>query len=99
MRRVNLAVRGRSDLKWYRTNLRFYVLYWLTMVAAKTTHPKPQDIADIDVGALKEDDLRSAIDGAFALYDQLGANDGVAKGTELRAAIVAEVAKKLGSAG
>ncbi len=90
VRRVNLALRGRSELRAYRTNLGFYVLYWLAIVVAKKIDPKPQDIADIDVGALVDDDLMSAIDGALALYEQLGANDGVAKGTDLRAAVVAE---------
>ena len=98
VRRLDLALRGRPDLKAHRTNLRFYGLYWLTMVAAKKTNPKPRDIADIEVGALTEDDLKGAIDGAVARYKQLGANDGVAKGTELRVAVVAEVALALAAA-
>lgn len=99
LRRVNLALRERLDVSWDRTNLRFYVLYWLTMVATQTSDPEPQDIADIDVQALTEDDLKGAIDGTFALYEHLGGNDGVAKGTELRDAVKAEVAGRIAEAG
>ena len=89
IRRVDLALRRETEIRARdRTNLRFYVLFWLAAVLAERLEPRPSDIAKLDLKSVGDAEVRSAIDEVRKLYKKLGENDQVAKGSELRSAVV-----------
>ena len=79
-----------------RTNLRFYVLYWMAAIATQAAIPTPNAISKIDARNLPDKTIQVATEQVRKLYDGLGATDQVAKGSELRVAIAEEVAKRVG---
>ena len=58
----------------------------------KSTSPQPKQISEIDVKGLADAFIERAADDVRALYEALGGNDQIAKGSELRARIVQAVA-------
>ncbi len=89
VRRVDLALKKETEIRARdRANLRFYVLFWLAVVLIKCLEPRPSDIARLDVKSVKETEVGSAIHEVRKLYKKLGENDQVAKGSELRMAVV-----------
>ena len=61
----------------------------------KRPKPEPRQISELDIKALEDGSIDSAIDDVRALYEKLGSNDQVAKGSELQAAVVREVASRV----
>lgn len=84
-----------------RTNIRFFVLYWLGAVQTRRPIPAAGHLEKIDVAKVTEVEIKEAIKTVSALYHQAGASDQAAKGTALRdlvidnvkAAIIAKVNK------
>jgi len=87
-RRPGMSARDRS-------NIRFYVLYWLSSIQTRKLSPSPTDVANIDVKALNDQEIELAIDEVWNLYSALGASDQVAKGSELRRRTIDEVTIRL----
>ena len=96
LRRVDAVLKNKGDLRPRdRTNIRFYVLYWVTALLVKRTSPKPKQIAELAVKTLEDKFIETAVDDVRALYEALGGNDQVAKGSELRTEIVRAVAGRI----
>ena len=87
MRRVNLVLKSRSEMSSRdRSNLRFYVLFWVSRMLAGKKSPKARDVAKFDLKTLDDGDIEWATDEVWKLYEGLGKSDQVAKGPELRRA-------------
>jgi hypothetical protein len=85
IRTVDRVLKSRSELSARdRSNLRFYVLFWLTCTLTGKTSPGPADLVKIDVKAVGDPMVEAAADEIWKIYDQLGATDQIAKGPELR---------------
>lgn len=83
-RRTRAALRIRSQMTPSdRTNLRFYVLYWLVASATRSVKPKPEHVANLKPDQVTDDEIEAAIDAVWAPFIDLGGNDSVAKGREL----------------
>ena len=96
--RIDAVLKDFVDMKQRdRTNMRFYVLYWVAAVAAQAVMPMPTAVAQLDVRTLPDKAIREATAQVRKLYDGLGATDQVAKGSVLRVAITEEVAKRVGT--
>ena len=90
-RRVDAVLRSRTEMKARdRTNLRFYVLYWLVAWATKNADPRANDVANLDVESVDDSEIERATDRVWELYDQRGRSDQVAKGPELRTAVIGD---------
>ena len=84
IRRVQIVLRTRSEMTPRdRTNVRFYVLYWLAGEATAKVKPTPSDVGALDLGQIADDDIEEAIDTVWVFFDGLGRSDDVAKGVEL----------------
>ena len=65
-----------------RSNLRFYVLFWLSCVLTGKASPKAGDIVKIDMKTVDDTNVEAAADEIWSIYQNLGADDQVAKGPE-----------------
>lgn len=89
IRHVDRVLRGRNDMKARdRSNLRFYVLLWATCVAVDKPDLSANDVAKLDVKTITDQEVESAVDEVWKLYEGLGLSDQIAKGPELRTATV-----------
>lgn len=96
VRHVDRILRARTDLKARdKTNLRFYALLWVACEAKQKSVLKAADVASLDVKAVSDEDVESAIDAVLKFYEALGAGDQVAKGPDLRKAITEDLQKRL----
>ncbi|RTM07838.1 MAG: abortive phage resistance protein [Hyphomicrobiales bacterium] len=96
IRIVDRVLRSRSEMKARdRSNVRFYVLFWLAGMLTKKPHPQADDIAKLDVKTISDGDVEAATDEVWKLYEALGAGDQVAKGPDLRKATMDELAKQI----
>ena len=96
VRRVDSALRSRPEIKARdRTNLRFYVLFWLAAWCTGKPRPKPGDIARLEVDQIADRDLDQAVTAIWELYKRRGETDQVAKGPELRKAAIRSVSGRL----
>ena len=96
IRSIQRVLRTRSEMTARdRTNLRFYVLYWLSAAVTEHVQPRAGHVAALDLNAITDDDVEEAIDAVWYFYDKLGRNDGVAKGTQLNNAIRHAISEKL----
>ena len=96
IRRVDSVLKSKGAVRPRdRTNIRFYVLYWVAAMLTKRTDPAPSQIAEINIKTVRDDFIERAIHDVRALYEKLGGNDQVAKGSELQAAVVQEVAGRV----
>lgn len=102
LQRVDAALRAYPNMpRRERTNIRFFVLYWLGAEHARRPTPSAAHLAKLDVDKVSAEDLMRAIETVSGLYHEAGASDQVAKGTALRdlviegmkAAIVAKMKK------
>ena len=94
--RIDTVLKDRVDIKPRdRTNLRFYVLYWVAAVLASAVLPTPGAVSTIDVRTLADEAIQEATEEVRKLYEGLGATDQVAKGSELRVAIAEKMAKRV----
>ena len=84
IRRVQLVLPTRSEMtRRDRTNVRFYVLYWLAAEATGKVEPTAADVGALDLEQVDDDDIEEAIDTVWLLFDCLGGSDDVAKGVEM----------------
>ena len=83
-RRTRAALRTRSEMTPSdRTNLRFYVLYWLVASATRSVKPKPEQVANLESDQVTDDEIEVAIDAVWTPFINLGRNDHAAKGSDL----------------
>jgi len=95
---VDRVLKSRSELTARdRSNFRFYVLFWLSCVLTGKAPPKAGDIVKIDMKTVDDTNVEAAADEIWSIYQNLGADDQVAKGPELRKAAVAALSKRLGT--
>lgn len=85
IRSVDRVLKLRSELSpRHRSNLRFYVLYWLSCVQVSKTTISPQDIIKIDLEKLDDSQVELAIDEVWKIFESMGATDQIAKGPDLK---------------
>ncbi|MBY5350009.1 AIPR family protein [Rhizobium leguminosarum] len=85
IRHVDRVLKSRSEMSARdRSNLRFYILFWLSCVLVEKTSLTTSDLAGIDVKAVDDSDIEAAADEVWQIYDGLGGTDQIAKGPELR---------------
>ena len=96
IRRVESVLKRRSEMTAKdRNNIRFYALFWLTAVVARSATPTKQAVADIDYKVIQDRTIEEAVDEAWDVYETLGPTDQIAKSTELRDAIIARVTAQI----
>jgi hypothetical protein len=96
IRVVDGVLRSRSEMTARdRSNLRFYVLYWLAAMLTRKPAPKASDVAKLDVKAIDEGDVEAAVDEVWKLYEALGSSDQAAKGADLRKRAIEEVTARV----
>lgn len=96
---VDRVLKSRSELSARdRSNLRFYVLFWLSGILTRRTNPTPGDLVKIDLKAVGDPTVEAAADEIWKLYEDLGATDQIAKGPELRRVALAALDKALKAA-
>ena len=96
IRVVDRVLKSRSGITAKdRSNIRFYVLFWLTTMLTRKEQPKPCDVANLNVRDIDDRDIEATIDKVWELYENMGKGDQVAKGSALRKATVDEVKKML----
>ena len=96
MRRVGLVLKSRSEMTSRdRSNMRFYVLFWISRVLVQSMEPRAAQVARIDLKGLDDGDIEAATDEVWKLYEELGRSDQVAKGPDLRKAVVNSLQEEL----
>lgn len=96
---VDRVLKSRSELSARdRSNLRFYVLFWLSGILTRRTNPTPGDLVKIDLKAVGDPTVEAAADEIWKIYEDLGATDQIAKGPELRRVALAALDKALKAA-
>ena len=85
IRHVDRVLKTRTEMSGRdRSNLRFYVLFWLTRVLVGKTSLTTSDLAKINVKTVDNSDVEAAADEVWKIYDGFGRTDQIAKGPELR---------------
>jgi hypothetical protein len=85
---VDSALRTNPDIaRRERTNIRFFVLYWLGAEQAGRVNPSAAQLAKIKTEAISAAQVGEAISVVSSLYHKSGASDQAAKGTALRDAV------------
>lgn len=85
IRHVDRVLKNRSEMSARdRSNLRFYILFWLSCVLSGKINPSPADLAKMDVKAVGDPEVEAAADEVWKIYEKLGGTDQIAKGPELR---------------
>jgi hypothetical protein len=74
-----------------RTNIRFFVLYWLGAEQTRRPNPAAAHIEKVDIAKITDAEIKDAIKTVSALYHQAGASDQAAKGTALRDLVIEKV--------
>lgn len=74
---------GLGIVRAVRSNLVFYLAMYSTCVALQSAAPTPTAIAAFDTGLLSEALLCDAHQAVKSVFENLGADDRVAKGTEM----------------
>ncbi|APR37439.1 AIPR family protein [Paraburkholderia sp. SOS3] len=94
VKRVFSALRARADLDAQgRNNLLFYVSMRVAAVAAGLAEPDPADVASIDTSSIDDVDIAKSVDIVKCMFDALGGDDQVAKGSQLVAKLKEEIAQ------
>ena len=70
-------------------------MYWVATVLTNKLRPQPGDVARMEVRRLEDVVIEEAIEEVESLYEDSGANDQVAKGSELREAVVRALAGRV----
>lgn len=84
VKRVDASLRANDDLDAReRNNLRFYIAMQVAAFAVGKAAPKASELADLDVVAITEEDIKACFEAVKAAYDYLGGDDRVAKGKDL----------------
>lgn len=96
IRIVDRVLKSRSELSARdRSNLRFYVLFWLTCTQTGKTNITPTNLATLDVKVVGDSQVEAAADEVWKIYEHLGASDQIAKGPELRKKVLEALNEKL----
>ena len=96
LRRVDSVLRGAQDVRPRdRTNVRFYVLYWVAAMLTNRSLPEPAQVVQIQTRTLGDETIERAIADVRTLYERFGGNDQVAKGSELQAAVAQEIEARI----
>jgi hypothetical protein len=89
---VDVELRGSASIsRRERTNIRFFVLYWIGAERVRNPTPSPAQLAKMDPSSIGASDVRRAIKKVSKLYHKAGASDQAAKGTALRDLVIAAV--------
>jgi hypothetical protein len=89
IRTVDRVLKSRSELTARdRTNLRFYVLFWLASQLTSKVLPKAGDIAKIDIKNVDDGNVEEAADAVWGIFEARGGGDQLSKGPDLRKALV-----------
>ncbi|MBP2161665.1 MULTISPECIES: AIPR family protein [Asticcacaulis] len=101
IRTVDRVLKNRSELTARdRTNLRFYVLLWLSSALTGKSSPKAHDIANIKVTDINDSAVEAATDEVWKVYEEMsssGSSDQLAKGPDLRKQLMEKIAEKFQS--
>ena len=96
IKKIEAVLLGRADLSsGDRNNIRFYVAVFVSWMMTKRVNPTAGDIAKIDTNDVTDGMLMDAVETVKAAYVELGANDQIAKGQELKKAIRSAAATAL----
>jgi len=104
MQKVDAELRAYpSAIRREKTNIRFFVLYWLGAELTRRPYPTAAVLAKVNVDQIEADAIKAAIKIVLELYHKAGASDQAAKGTALRDLVIDEakaaiIAKFKGSA-
>lgn len=77
-----------------RSNIRFYVLFWLASESCQKVNVSASDISQLDVDKVDVKSVECAALCVWKLFDSLGRTDQTAKGTELRRLCLEALSKK-----
>ncbi len=92
VKRVDTMLRANVDLDAReRNNLRFYIAMQVAALATDKATPTASDLADLDVEAIAEGDIEASFVAVKAAYDELGADDRVAKGRDLVTCVIDQI--------
>lgn len=80
----------------HRNNLIFYVLMVAVCLKAKSRNPQPKTLVRIGTSKFEDSIFQQALDIVRKHYDELGANDRVAKGADLILRLKADMTSKFG---
>ena len=64
-------------------DIKFHVTLYLVCKILNKDRPNHNEIASIDLDSIKKDEINTAIDDVYVLYDSLGGTNAVAKGKEM----------------
>ncbi|WP_321965220.1 AIPR family protein [Paraburkholderia sp. J7] len=93
VKRVFNALRPRTDLDAQgRNNLLFYVSMRVAALAVGSAAPAPADVASLDISLIDDDAIAQSIEIVKNMFDSLGGDDQVAKGSQLVEKLKAEIA-------
>ncbi|OMG70446.1 AIPR family protein [Burkholderia ubonensis] len=94
IKKVFSALRSRTDLDAQgRNNLLFYVSMRVAAVAVGSVAPTAADVASLDTSSIDDVTVAKSIDIVKSMFDALGGNDQVAKGSQLVEQLKAEIAQ------
>lgn len=95
VRIVDRVLKSRSEMTPRdRSNMRFYVLFWLICSLTKSTSPTAEQVSKLDIKTLDENLVESAADEVSSIYEALGSTDQVAKGPELRKQVISKLTNR-----
>ncbi|MFC5423847.1 AIPR family protein [Bosea eneae] len=93
---IDRVLKGRAEMGARdRSNLRFYILYWITAKHTKKLTPSAGDVSKLDAKTINDPEIEKATDEVWNIYQILGATDQIAKGTELRKRLMEKIQESL----
>ncbi|WP_206098262.1 AIPR family protein [Paenibacillus ihbetae] len=81
-RKAEISLKEKGFSPSLVTNLKFYVVYAVFVLATETLYPTNKKIFDLDIEDLSDDLITQCIELTRGIFDRLGATDKVAKGSE-----------------
>jgi hypothetical protein len=94
VKRVQAFLDGLDLAKGTALNLLFYVSLYATCAVLRSPRPNRRGIAGIDLASLTDEILIGSYETVNKLYQALGADDNVAKGTQLVSDVLAAIESK-----
>lgn len=76
-------------------DIKFHVAMFVTCLLTDNIKPTPTQIADIDISKLNDDLIKIAIEDIYVIYDSMGGNNAVAKGTEFVSETLEQIQNRL----
>ena len=96
IKRVDSYLDGLNLARGEKLNLLFYVAMYAVCAALKSIRPSRKSIAALNVDLLTNELLRESHSKVLKLYQELGADDKVAKGPELVQRVKADLIERFG---